>query len=317
MTSIEFRLNGVHHQVTTEEALGRIRAAIPDQVRTHWVEIDGERWPAKQALEAVIGVSRNEFVSHTAVRILAALGFMTSPLPRAQGSQQGKVMVAVPSESARARVTSEEAVDAFKMLDHFFQASSLTATLAQLESELDQADQHDAKVVAEHTGLDLGLVQAALVVRERVGMLDSLIHAGIITQVLPLILEPGETIAVRPSLGAGNDTRRVFDLETDRRVAEFKVAQWKGADSFRQRGLVADLAGLALDQSGRRRQLFIVGERPRHFLTTSNRKVVDLLSKSALRLRGTKVLAPDLTVKELTELSDVEIFDLSQWIPGL
>lgn len=32
-------------------------------------------------------------------------------------------------------------------------------------------------------------------------------------------------------------------------MAEFKVAQWKGADSLRQRGLVADLVGLALDKT--------------------------------------------------------------------
>jgi hypothetical protein len=37
-------------------------------------------------------------------------------------------------------------------------------------------------------------------------------------------------------------------------VAKFKVTAWKGADSLRQRALVANLASLALD-TGRRRQL--------------------------------------------------------------
>ena len=42
------------------------------------------------------------------------------------------------------------------------------------------------------------------------------------------MLEPGERLANRPSLAAGNDPSRTFDLETDRRVAEFKLAIWNG-----------------------------------------------------------------------------------------
>ena len=85
------------------------------------------------------------------------------------------------------------------------------------------------------------LLAAALTVRSQVGRLNDVIHACTIALALPHILEPGEQIAVRPSLGAGNDASRPFDLETDRRVAEFKVAQWKGKDTMRKRTLVSDL----------------------------------------------------------------------------
>lgn len=176
------------------------------------------------------------------------------------------------------------------------------------------ADQVMATHVAHNTDFDYTVIDSALIVRERVGVLDSLIHAAVITQTLPLLLEEGEQLLKRPSLAAGNDPQRIFDLETNLRVAEFKVAQWKGADSLRQRGLVADLA---MDSTGRRRQLFVVGDLPKHFLQTSKRPVVNLLSKSALRLRTSEIISPETTVAKFTHDSDVEIIDLARWFPRL
>ena len=119
----------------------------------------------------------------------------------------------------------------------------------------------------------------ALVVRERVGILDTLIHAAVITHVIPRILDDGEQLLRRPSLGAGNDPTRVFDLETTNRVAEFKLSSWKGADGMRQRGLFADVVGLSLDKTGRRRQVFVVGELPVRFLNHSNRNAAKRFRK--------------------------------------
>jgi hypothetical protein len=52
-------------------------------------------------------------------------------------------------------------------------------------------------------------------VRERIGVLDSVIHGCVITQVIPLILESDEHLTKRPSLGAGNDADRpmVYSLK--------------------------------------------------------------------------------------------------------
>jgi hypothetical protein len=127
--------------------------------------------------------------------------------------------------------------------------------VASLEGQLHGADRETARSVLASSGRDEDLVDCALIIRERIGMIDTLIHAAVITQVLPLILEPGETVKKRPSLGAGSDPDRSYDIETTRRVAEFKLSSWKGHDSMRRRGLFADVVGLSLDTTGRRRQV--------------------------------------------------------------
>lgn len=129
-------------------------------------------------------------------------------------------------------------------------------------------------------------------------------------------------MTVRPSLGAGNDASRPFDLETDRRIAEFKVAQWKGADTMRKRGLFADLVHLALDQSSRRAQLFVVGGLPFKFLTTSKSNAQWALARSSphLRRRFTDSFGDtDMTVAEFTRGpgSGIEIVDLATLLPSL
>ena len=98
--------------------------------------------------------------------------------------------------------------------------------------------------------------------------MNDVIHAAAIAVALSEILEAGETLH-RPSLGAGNDPSRPFDLETDRRVAEFKLGRWRGADAMRKRQLFKDLVHLAAEPSDRVRHLFVLGSQPIHFLTTS------------------------------------------------
>ena len=148
----------------------------------------------------------------------------------------------------------------------FLRADGLTERLAGVESALVGCSGTAGAEAAAGRGLTGELLATALTVRSQVGRLNDVIHACTIALALPHILEPDEQIAVRPSLGAGNDASRPFDLETDRRVAEFKVAQWKGKDTMRKRTLVSDLVHLALDDSGRRAQLYVVGARPVRFL---------------------------------------------------
>ena len=70
-------------------------------------------------------------------------------------------------------------------------------------------------------------------------------------------------------LAAGNDPTRPFDIETDRRIAEFKMSRWDGHDAARMRQLVKDLVHLAADDCGRQAELYVLDERPRQFLRTS------------------------------------------------
>ncbi|MFJ9594565.1 hypothetical protein ACIRS3_17560 [Streptomyces virginiae] len=86
---------------------------------------------------------------------------------------------------------------------------------------------------------------------------------------LPHVPEEGETIARHPSL---------------RRVAEGKLARWRGADAMRKRQVVKDLAVLAADRSGRRADLFVIGPEPARFLRTSATtaaRVLDRVPSSA------------------------------------
>jgi hypothetical protein len=126
----------------------------------------------------------------------------------------------------------------------------------------------------EEAGVDQALLAASLVVSATFGQIHSLVHAAAITLLLPRLLEPGERITSRPSLAAGNDPDRPYDLETDSRVAEFKFSRWKGGgDAGRKRQVFKDLVQLAAaDTNGRRAELYVIGDAPIRFLrgTISN-----------------------------------------------
>jgi len=137
----------------------------------------------------------------------------------------------------------------------------LTQRLAALEYDLVGATAETAQdIVGEDVSVDT--LTAALLVRRTLGRISDVIHAAVICTVLSLILEPGDMVVNRPSLAAGNEPSWLFDLETDRRVAEFKVSVWQGADAMRKRGAFAYLVHLALAEGDRRRQLFVVGDQP-------------------------------------------------------
>jgi hypothetical protein len=309
---VKFVLNGRTVELDAATVQDRVPPSPPDPIRTHWVEIDGRRWPPKQAFRIATGLTDEPFISHFALRVFQRLGFTTSPIPGDIG-QPPKAVVPSPATLH----TDEDALEAFRHLDLFLASNMLTPTLAALEARLDGINKKAAADLGQTTGFDEDLVDAALVVRERVGMLDTLIHAAVITQVLPMILADDEVVTKRPSLGAGNDPGRVFDLETTHRVAEFKLSSWKGHDGARQRGLFADVVGLSLDPTDRRRQVFVVGALPVAFLTTSKRNAVKTLSKGPLRLRDAPRLTETMTVSEFTAAAGIEVIDLRSMLPGL
>ena len=271
-------VNAVQYTLEAETVIAALRTVRPEEIQTHWVEVGGVRYPVKQALEAALRVDRSGFTSHTARRQFRRLGFETSantppdaalPLPRRETPP----------------VTPAQAADAFAALVAFLREKPLTARVAELEHRLVGAEPEQAARMAYGEGLTQQLLHAALTVRRDVGRVSDVIHAAVIVLALPAILEPGETICNRPSLGPGNDKTRPFDLETDRRVAEFKVALWSGGDMMRKRGVTADLVHLALDESERRPELWVAGQAPLHFLRTSESIVEELLSRAPRRLR--------------------------------
>ena len=151
--------------------------------------------------------------------------------------------------------------------------------LARLDHELEGSQAHELSKIYAHNGVTPAALESSLVARDLLGRINDVIHALAITIALPAILESDE-ILKRPSLAAGNDPSRPFDIETDRRIAEFKLARWDGHDAARMRQLVKDLVHLAADDSGRRAELYVLDERPRHFLRTSGSTMAWALAAS-------------------------------------
>lgn len=218
---------------------------------------------------------------------------------------------------------SNDLAAAFAVLSDFLSDNSLTRQLAQVESALVETTASDAAEVVAAYGLSSDLLTAALSVRSTVGRLNDVIHAATIALVLPQVLESAERVTSRPSLGAGNDESRPFDLETDRRVAEFKVAQWTGKDAMRKRHAFADLVHLALDASDRRAQFYVVGDLPMRFLRGSTSKGLGVLGRTSPHTRElfSERFDPDgtMSVADFTAgpARHIELVDLRTLVPGL
>jgi hypothetical protein len=167
--------------------------------------------------------------------------------------------------------SGDDFASALRSLGEFLDRTPLTDSIANLEEALEGSTQAQVGGLLKDAGISPGLLRDAMIVRARIGRVSDVIHASAIALSLPALLRPGEVIA-RPSLGAGNDKTRPFDLETDRRVAEFKLASWKGSDAMRKRQTFKDLVHLAAEGSDRAAELYVLGERPIRFLQTSKSK---------------------------------------------
>lgn len=275
---MQFIIDGDTYNLDREMVAGKLRGRPPQTIQTHWVEVDGVRFPVKQALEVSLGLGREAFTSHRARGIFDRLQFVTSTPTSAE--KRKSVLVSEPP------VTSpEQAADAFASLVKFLRSSPFTRSINQLERDLENADSSTVADVTTAAGLSEELLTAALIVRRDVGRVSDVIHATVISLALPLILEDGEFLDNRPSLGPGNDPSRPFDLQTNMRVAEFKVAVWSGGDMMRKRGLTADLVHLAMDNSGKRAQLWAVGEGPLDFVRTCRSSTSSLLARASRHQR--------------------------------
>lgn len=122
------------------------------------------------------------------------------------------------------------------------------------------------------------------------------------------------------SLGAGN-TGRNHDLETNKRVAEFKFITWRdGADTIRQNGLFFDLFNLASSDTTKRRELYVLGKREPDRFLNGRRAIPSVLTKHAtVKERFDLRHAADgyLTVRQYWESvrDQVEIMDLRDKVP--
>ena len=318
IVTMRLTVNGEQFDLDEATAVDRLRDVAPEPIQSHWVQVGGVRFPVKQALAVVLGINRTAFTSRTARLQFARLGLPTStpsfyappvspPAPDADDDRTSPVSV-------------EQAAVAFATLLAFLRATPFTTTIGALEHALVDTDRGTAAAVSTTAGLTDHLLSAALTVRRDVGRVSDVIHATVIALALPTILEEGETIINRPSLGPGNDPSRPFDLETDRRVAEFKVAMWSSGNRMRQRGVTADLVHLAMDESGRRPELWVAGPAPLRFLRTSTSTVDDMLSRSSRHLRDrfeTRYGTTGIPLRTFTaqHAAHVRLHDLAETLP--
>jgi len=170
---------------------------------------------------------------------------------------------------------------AISALQRFYGPHGLTVRIASLEGKLTGCDHRSVHEILRQEQATESSLAAALAVKRIAGQVNTAIHALGISLALPAILEEGEVI-LGTSLGAGSSGRG-FDLETDRRVAEFKLTTWRGgAEPVRQNELFADVFHLAETDTPKRRELYLTElQRPLRFLN-NRRALKSVLSKSAV-----------------------------------
>jgi len=219
---------------------------------------------------------------------------------------------------------SLDSADAFATLVPVMAPGRLNDMVASLEQRLMGADAEHAVEMVADAGMSPDLLHAALVVRRDIGRLNDLIHALAIGLTLKTLLEPGERITVTPSLAAGNNAAaQAFDLQTNRRCAEFKLSVWTGHDSQRMRGLFGALVNLVTHTPADcAAQLFVVGQRPRNWLTGTSSRVswaLDGAKRSTVAAVENLGAPADMLISEFVaaHAADVEVVDLNKHIPNL
>jgi hypothetical protein len=59
-----FRLNGHVHQLDTSAVRAALKRELREDIREHWIEVDGVRWPVKQVFGAATALPREQFTAH-------------------------------------------------------------------------------------------------------------------------------------------------------------------------------------------------------------------------------------------------------------
>jgi Holliday junction resolvase-like predicted endonuclease len=73
--STRFTLNGHRYDLSREDVSNRLAGIAPDAIRKHAVRVNETWFPVIQAFEVATGIPRAEFMSNTARRHLAELGY--------------------------------------------------------------------------------------------------------------------------------------------------------------------------------------------------------------------------------------------------
>ena len=149
-------------------------------------------------------------------------------------------------------------LDAFTEVARF-KGAGLKGRIAQLEVAAAGCSKGTLNDLVGQERVSLALLRAAVNVKRAAAQIDVVVHATGMLLCLPEILDDNEVVE-SISLGAAN-TGKPFDLETDRRIAEFTFIDWKGgSESIRQQKLFKDFYTLAEAVTHKERYLYFLGD---------------------------------------------------------
>jgi hypothetical protein len=70
-----FTIGGDAFSLTREQVERKLKGVEPEEIRQVYVEVNGRKYPVKQALGDVIGLMRSGFTTQDAVRVFRRLSF--------------------------------------------------------------------------------------------------------------------------------------------------------------------------------------------------------------------------------------------------
>jgi len=82
---MEFTIGKRRIELTKEKVVEALKGLEPEPLRgraKYYVELEGRKYPVKQVVVAVTGLSKESFATEQAVRVLKALGFKVKDLKR-------------------------------------------------------------------------------------------------------------------------------------------------------------------------------------------------------------------------------------------
>jgi hypothetical protein len=140
-----------------------------------------------------------------------------------------------------------------------FSGTSLAAKIGELEFQFAGVSKAEMSKRLHAASISHGLLEAARTIKRASAQIDIVLHALGILVLLPSILEDGEKVESL-SLGAGSAETKRFDLETNRRVAEFTFIDWRGNDNTRLQKIFKDFYRLAEFKTEKAKELWLTDD---------------------------------------------------------
>ena len=170
-------------------------------------------------------------------------------------------------------------MDRFAKINRFV-GNSLREKIRKIESDIVGAEKQEIGSLFESFFITKDAFHEAQEIKQLSAEINVKIHALGILLSLPNILDKDEVVEY-VSLGAGN-TGRKFDLETDKRIAEFKFIDWKGgSESIRQNGVFKDFYSLQSHETHKRKFLYLNGTEVALKFLRGGRSVQSVLSRNS------------------------------------